>query len=179
MDLFHYKAIDTGGRIIKGQLDALNPVDLEVRLGRLGLELVHCKEVQATRLSARAGIKRKDLITFCIHLEQLLEAGVPMLDALTDLRDTLDHRRFQEITSAIIESIQGGKNLSEAMRDFPYVFSAVFVNLIKAGETTGQITRVLRNVIENLKWEDEQAAYTKRLFMYPAFVAVITLGALV
>ena len=179
MDLFYYKAIDTGGRIIKGQLDALNPVDLEVRLGRLGLELVNCKEVKATRLSAGAGIKRKDLITFCLHLEQLLEAGVPMLDALTDLRDTLDHRRFREIISAMIESIQGGKTLSEAMRDFPYVFSAVFVNLIKAGETTGQITQVLRSVIENLKWQDEQAAYTKRLFMYPAFVAVVTLGALV
>ena len=78
MDLFYYKAIDAGGRIIKGQLDALNPVDLEVRLGRLGLELVNCKEVQATRSSAGAGIKRKDLITFCLHLEQLLEAGVPI-----------------------------------------------------------------------------------------------------
>jgi len=119
MDLYQYKAVDTNGRVSKGRLDALNPVDLEVRLGRLGLELVNCKEVQATRLSAGAGIKRKDLITFCLHLEQLLEASVPMLGALTDLRDTLDHRRFQEITSAMIESIQGGKNLSEAMRDYP------------------------------------------------------------
>lgn len=179
MELYRYKAVDAVGKVQHGQLDAINPVDLETRLGRLGLDLVTYQEVKLAGASLlRDRVKRKDLITFCFHLEHLLNAGVPMLEALTDLRDSLDNRRLREITSAMIESIQGGKALSEAMQDFPYVFDAVFVNLIKAGETTGRLTEVLRNTVDNLKWRDEQAAYTKRLFMYPAFVGVIVFGAL-
>ena len=101
-----------------------------------------------------------------------------MIDALTDLRDSLENRRLQEITAAMIESIQGGKALSEAMRDFPYVFSTVFVNLVRAGEQSGTLTRVLRHMIDNLKWQDEQAAHTKRLFIYPVVVAVVVGGAM-
>ena len=101
-----------------------------------------------------------------------------MIDALTDLRDSLENRRLQEITAAMIESIQGGKALSEAMRDFPYVFSTVFVNLVRAGEQSGTLTRVLRHMIDNLKWQDEQAAHTKRLLIYPVVVAVVVGGAM-
>ncbi len=174
MDLYRYKAVDAHGHVQRGQADAINPIDLEMRLTRLGLDLVSYRPVKSGWFfQARSGIKRPDLITFCFHLEQLLEAGVPMIDALTDLRDSLENRRLQEITAAMIESIQGGKSLSEAMRDFPYVFSTVFVNLVRAGEMSGTLTRVLRHMIDNLKWQDEQAAHTKRLFIYPVIVALV------
>ena len=179
MELYRYKAVDADGRLQRGQADAVNPIDLEMRLTRLGLDLVSYRPLKSGGLfAARSGIKRPDLITFCFHMEQLLEAGVPMIDALTDLRDSLENRRLQEITAAMIESIQGGKALSEAMRDFPYVFNTVFVNRVRAGEQSGTLTRVLRHMIDNLKWQDEQAAHTKRLFIYPVVVAVVVGGAM-
>ncbi len=180
MEVYRYKAMDTTGRRMRGQVDALNPVDLEARLGRIGLDLLSYKKVGAGAYTMRRhGITRKDLITFCMHLEQLLSAGVPMLDVLTDLRDSLENRRLQEITSAMVESVQGGKSLSESLQDFTYVFDAVFINLVRAGEQSGQVTTVLRNIVDTLKWQDEQAAYTKRLFIYPAFVTTVVLAALV
>ncbi|MGH8565038.1 MAG: type II secretion system F family protein [Gammaproteobacteria bacterium] len=180
MELYRYKAVDADGRLQRGQADAVNPIDLEMRLTRLGLDLVSYRPLKPGGLFAvRSGIRRPDLITFCFHMEQLLEAGVPMIDALTDLRDSLENRRLQEITAAMIESIQGGKGLSEAMRDFPYVFNTVFVNLVRAGEGSGTLTRVLRQMIDNLKWQDEQAAHTKRLFIYPIVVGVVVGGAMV
>jgi type IV pilus assembly protein PilC len=178
MELYRYKAVDAEGRVQRGQADAVNPIDLEMRLTRMGLDLVSYRTLgSGLGFASRQGIKRPDLITFCFHLEQLLEAGVPMIDALTDLRDSLENRRLQEITAAMIESIQGGRSLSEAMRDFPYVFTTVFVNLVRAGEGSGTLTRVLRHMIENLKWQDEQAAHTKRLFIYPLVVALVVGGA--
>jgi type IV pilus assembly protein PilC len=74
------------------------------------------------------------------------------------------------------ESIQGGKNLSQAMRDYPSVFSEVFISLVEAGEQSGQITTVFFELGESLKWQDEQAALTKKLLMYPLFVGSVVTG---
>jgi len=173
VELFRYKAIDERGRMHRGRADAANPADLETRLSRLGLDLIDYRELKAQRQHGRAGIRREDLITFCFHLEQLIRAGVPILEGLADLRDSIGNRRLREITAALIESIEGGKNLSGAMADFPAVFEPVLVSLIRAGEQSGRLTEVLGKVIETLKWQDEQAALTKRLLMYPAVVCAV------
>ncbi len=179
MEVFRYKAIDERGRMHRGRADAVNAADLETRLSRLGLDLIDFRELKSGRHDARrAGIRRIDLITFCFHLEQLIRAGVPILEGLADLRDTVGNRRLREVTAALIESIEGGKNLSGAMADFPQVFDPVLVSLIRAGEQSGRLTDVLHKVIENLKWQDEQAALTRRLLMYPTVVGVVLTGTL-
>lgn len=174
MDAFRYKAIDERGRVHRGRIDAVNAADLETRLSRLGLDLIDFRELRSSPYGAgRAGIRRVDLITFCFHLEQLIRAGVPILEGLADLRDSIGNRRLREVTAALIESIEGGKNLSGAMADFPQIFDPVLVSLIRAGEQSGRLNEVLRKVIENLKWQDEQSSLTKRLLMYPAIVGVV------
>lgn len=179
MEAYRYKAINAQGRVFQGRVDAVNPADLETRLSRMGLDLVNYREMRshAQNVTGR-GIKRVDLITFCFHLEHLVRAGVPILEGLGDLRDTIDNKRLREVTAAMIESIEGGKNLSSAMADFPFVFNTVFVSLVRAGEESGQLNRVLEKIIENLKWQDEQAAYTKKLLLYPAIVTVIVIAVL-
>ncbi|MCC7121086.1 MAG: type II secretion system F family protein [Gammaproteobacteria bacterium] len=180
MDAFRYKAIDERGRLRRGRTEAVNAADLETRLSRLGLDLIDYRELKASRHDAgRGGIRRVDLITFCFHLEQLIRAGVPILEGLADLRDSVGNRRLREVTAALIESIEGGRNLSGAMADFPAVFDPVLVSLIRAGEQSGRLTAVLAKVIENLKWQDEQAALTRRLLMYPAVVGVVLTATLV
>ncbi|MFK8067349.1 MAG: type II secretion system F family protein [Gammaproteobacteria bacterium] len=178
MELFKYKAIDRAGKFVNGRSDALNPGDLEFRLTRLGLDLISFKQVQKNKGGSllKQELKRADLITFCFHLEQLIRAGVPILEALGDLRDSVESSRLKEVIIAMIETIGGGKSLSEAMADFPNEFGAVFVHLIKAGEESGELVQVLEHITENLKWQDEQAANTKKLFIYPAFVLTIIIG---
>ena len=86
------------------------------------------------------------------------------------MRDSVEDKRLREIIAGLVESIEGGKTLSEAMADYPGVFDGVFVNLMRAGEASGQVGQVLQNITENLKWQDEQAAQVKKLLMYPTFV---------
>jgi type IV pilus assembly protein PilC len=179
MEAYRYKAINEQGRVFQGRVDAANPADLEVRLSRMGLDLVNFRELPAQRRNVTGrGISRVDIITFCFHLDQLVHAGVPILEGLSDLRDTVDNKRLQEVTASMIEAIEGGKNLSQSMEEFPYVFSPVFVSLVRAGEESGQLNRVLGKIIENLKWQDEQAAYTSKLLLYPAIVTVIVTAVL-
>ena len=175
--LFDYKAVSAEGRMIYGRLDAINAVDLEMRLKRMGLDLVTATQLAPKTLFGGRKIPRPELINFCFHLEQLSRAGVPLLEGLTDLRDSIEHPRFREVIAGLIESIEGGQTMSQGMSAHPDVFSQVFINLIRAGEGSGQLPEVLVSLTESLKWEDELASHTKKLLMYPAFVATIVLAA--
>jgi len=174
--LFTYKAMNEGGRVVSGQLDAINLVDLEMRLKRMDLDFINGNEVRQGGLFRGGSIPKPELINFCFHMEQLTRAGVPILEGLTDLRDSIYHPRFREVITSMIESIEGGRTLSQAMTEHPKIFDKVFSSLILAGENTGNLPAVLKSLNESLKWEDELASHTKKLFMYPAFVGTIVLG---
>jgi type IV pilus assembly protein PilC len=175
MALFTYKAIDARGKSILGQIEALNLVDLEMRLKRMGLDLVRGGPKRGGSLLRAGSITRSELINFCFHLEQLTTAGVPLVEGLSDLRDSVENVRFREVLSGVIESIQGGQHLSQALAQYPEVFNPVFASLIRAGEDTGKLAEVLKSLVENLKWEDELAEQMKKLVMYPAFVGSIVI----
>lgn len=180
MEIFQYKAIDEKGRIHNGQVDAANIADLEMRLRKLGLDLVNYKQLKSTgQRIIGIGVKRRDLITFCFHLEQTSRAGVPIMDSLEDLRDSTENPRLAEVINAMIEAIEGGKTLSESMVQFSGVFGNVFTNLVRAGEQSGEISQVFNKLGENIKWQDEQASQTKKLLMYPAFVGTVVGGVVI
>lgn len=174
MPSFSYKAVDKLGRPAIGQLDAVNEVDLEIRLSRMGLDLITFRSVsKSTSLFNQSRVSNQDLVMFCFQLEQLTSAGVPLLDCLHDLRESSSNPYFQKILGAVSSEVEGGKMLSEALAQHPHVFSEVFVSLIAAGEHTGQLPVVLNNLFNTIRWQDELMSQTKKLLAYPAFVAVV------
>lgn len=175
--LFDYKAVSIEGRLVFGRIDAINLTDLEMRLKRMDLDLVTGRPIEHHGMFGSRKIPRPELINFCFHLDQLARAGVPILEGLADLRDSIENPRFREVIAGLIEGIEGGQTLSQAMADHPTIFSKVFVSLIRAGEASGELAEVLSSLSESLKWEDELASHTKKLLMYPAFVGTIVLSA--
>ncbi len=173
MATFAYRAIDEEGHIQNGNIDAANGVDLELRLKRMGLDLIKFDSSKNSSLFGAARITRKELITFCFHLDQLMRAGVPIIDALTDLRDTVDSPAFRQIVAGLLEDIEGGLRLSDAMENHPEAFDTIFVALIRTGETAGQLPEVLTKLTENLKWQDELAAQVKKAMIYPIASGVV------
>jgi type IV pilus assembly protein PilC len=164
--VFSYKAMNAQGRFVLGQMDAMNLVDLEMRLRRMDLDFINGKEIKNRPYLPGGRVSRRELINFCFHLEQLTRSGVPILEGLTDLRDSVVNPRFRGVAAGMIESIEGGKTLSQAMGEHPKVFSAVFCNLVRAGEATGRLPEVLKNLADSLKWEDELASHTRKLVTY-------------
>ncbi|MCB1953545.1 MAG: type II secretion system F family protein, partial [Rhodocyclaceae bacterium] len=91
--MFAYKAITPDGRHVRGEMDAANLVDLEMRLKRMDLDFINGNTLKGPHAWRNANIPRRELINFCFHLEQLTRAGVPLLAGLADLRDSTDHAR--------------------------------------------------------------------------------------
>ena len=178
MPSFQYKAVDKTGSPARGALDAINEVDLELRLRRMGLDLITFREIEKSASGFGAGgkITRRDLITFCFDMEQITRSGIPLMEGIRDLRDSIENPRFREVLATLNEDMEGGRILSQAMSQHPYVFDNVFVSLIRAGEQAGRLTDVFANLGATLKWQDELASQTKRLLMYPAFVLVVVVA---
>ena len=176
-----YRAMDERGRVRRGRMEAANELDLEARLRRLGLDLISCAPAPAARawsLHLHPPVRRGQLINFCFHLEQLLAASVPIPEALADLRDSVKGFHLREVLTGMVESVHGGASLSEAMTRHPEAFDPMMVNLVRAGESSGQLPAVLRRLIESLRWHDEQAIQFRKALMAPALVALV-IGAVI
>lgn len=176
MALYNYKAMGLNGKIVLGRLEAINLIDLEMRLKRVDMDFINGSPIKQGAAFNRTRITRPELITFCFHLEQLARAGVPLVESLADLRDSLENPSFREIIAGMVESIEGGKTLSQALAEHPKIFDDVMVSLIRAGEETGSLPEVLANLLESLKWQDELASHTKKLIMYPAFLGTVVMA---
>ena len=82
----------------------------------MGFDLLSYKEQsKAGRLFGRKGITRRELINFTFHIEQLVKAGVPLIDSLKDVRDSMDYSHFTDVLQTVIDDIEGGKTLSQAL----------------------------------------------------------------
>jgi type IV pilus assembly protein PilC len=177
---YEYKAIDRGGRPARGGLEAVNDVDLELRLRRMGLDLITYKQVEReTAGFGRGKVTRQDLINFCFDMEQMYRSGIPLLDGLRDLRDSSDNARFREVLTSMTEDMEGGRVLSQCTAAHPGVFDSVFTSLLRAGEQSGRLAEVFENLAASLRWQDELASQTKRLLIYPAMVLVVVLAVVV
>jgi len=173
MPAYAYHAIDARGHTCKGLQDAANLGDLEMRLKRSHLDLIKAKPHTGNAWRTRQKIKRSALITFFFNLNQLSCAGVPLLDSLSDLRDSLSHTHFRAVITNLIEAIESGKTLSQAMAQHPHAFDKIFVSLTHAGEESGRLPEVFQHITDSLKWQDEIAVHTKTILIYPAFVGLI------
>jgi len=176
MATFQYKAVDRTGRAARGSLDAMNDVDLELRLRRMGLDMISFRAVEPRSIQSLGAVKRQDVINLVFDLEQISRAGIPMLDGLRDLRDGMDNPRLREILTSVVEDMEGGRMLSQCLGQHPAIFNNVFVSLVRAGEQSGQMTEVLENLGITLRMQDELAAQTRRLLVYPSVVLLVVLA---
>jgi type IV pilus assembly protein PilC len=178
---YEYKAIDKTGQPARGGLDAVNEVDLELRLRRMGLDLITYRSIErsASGMSAGGKITRQDLINLCFDLEQMIRSGIPLLDGLRDMRDTIENPRFRDVLTAMTEDMEGGRVLSQCMANHPDVFDNVFISLVRAGEQSGQLPEIFKNLADNIKWLDELISQTRRLMIYPIMTLVVVLAVLV
>ncbi len=177
MALYNYKAMTREGLIRQGALEAVNEADLEKRLLNMRLDLIKATQAVERKINTnRHQVDRRELIVFCMQMSQLAKAGVPLLEAMADLRDSVESMQFKEVLNSLIEYIESGKNLSQALEQYPKIFDTMFINLIRAGEATGKLGDIFESLSEMIKWQDELSATTKKLLMTPLIVGSVVLG---
>ena len=113
------------------------------------------------------------MIVLCLHLEQLSRAGVPIHEALADVRDSTDSNKLRDVVTDVLEKVKSGSSLSEAFATYPRVFNEVFVGLVAAGEKTGKLTDSFTAIADNMKWNSEMRRKVKKAVTYPIVLVVV------
>ena len=180
MNKFKYRAINSEGKYVKGSIAAENQSDLESFLKSSNLELVWCKSEPQSMLSLIFADrpKTKDIITLFSHLEQLEKAGVSIIEAIADVRDSAESQAVRTVMHEVYESVKNGSLFSEAIAKHPRIFDPVFVGLVSAGEETGNLNDAFTSIIEHLKWSYEMKRKTVKAIRYPAFSLLMMFGVL-
>ncbi|OQB15547.1 MAG: Type II secretion system protein F [Firmicutes bacterium ADurb.Bin193] len=143
MEMFKYKAINRDGKIVKGTLDAPDKISAINKL----------KELKYTPLKVSVGsifdseidlgflnkVKPKDLSIFCNQFAILLDSGIPVLSALDILKRQTENRKLRKITANMQDEVQKGQSLNAAMRNHKDVFPDIMLNIIEAGELSGNL----------------------------------------
>lgn len=185
MPTYRYKARDLSGTTHTGTLDAASREELANLLREQGRFLLDAEERRKRSsgargwLTRRPSISRQELALFSLQLASALEAGVQILSALERLEEQAG-AHLGPVLAEMRERIRAGASLSEAMSDHPEVFDDLFVNLVEAGEETGEVAQVLHEMADSLEWQEELAGEVRRLSIYPtvllgAVFVVVTL----
>jgi type IV pilus assembly protein PilC len=179
MPTFKYKAIDCNGRQSSGSLAARTEGDLAAELESLGLFLLTASTAESAARSKRAyggGVSRRELISFSHDLVLLFSSGVPLLEGLKELVAEVDNPNFARVLDDVRQRLEDGDSLSQAMERYPRVFPDTYVAMIKAGEASGSMEKVLANVVAHLEWQEENKGIIVQALIYPSILFVAVIG---
>lgn len=178
MPLYRYRAMNNVGRNVSGMLNAVNLMDLESSLRTMGLDLIRHVEVRHGALASlfQKPVANGDLVQMCIHLEQLDRAGVPLLDALNDVRQATDSERLSDVLSEVMKNVGEGLYLSRALERHPSVFDQVFTAIVAAGEQSGRLAFAFGHLAEHLKWQIDMTQKIRKATRYPLFMMIVVLA---
>jgi len=185
MPVFRYKARNTHGDAVTGEIDAGSADAVASQLINSGVTPIDITEVQEKRdflaelEASLSGNKPQldDLILFCRQMHTLARAGVPIIRAMTGLADTTKNKPLAEAIHRVRHNLEGGHDLSAAMGMEPDVFNNLIVSLVRVGETTGKLDQAFLQLSEYLEMERDTRDRIKSAMRYPTFViAAITIA---
>lgn len=180
MAIFEYKATSEG-RVIKDRIQAEN-IDAARRMLKQRNYFVIEVKPQGTGLnmaipgpSDLQGPSKKDIAVFSRQLAVMLDAGVPLVQALANLQRQVSNKKFAKIIKEVRAAVESGTNFADALSKYPRVFSPLFVNMVKAGETSGSLDRSLNRMADTLENEQALAGKVRGALAYPVIVLLIAI----
>ncbi len=178
MAVYEYTALDSRGREVRGVIDAGSEREARTRLRRDGVYPTSVGEMAGrTRVSrpeaGEARVRRSELAPFTRQLATLLSAGVPLEGALGALIEQVGERPLKRVLMSVREDVREGLPLSDAMERHGRLFSSIYVNMVRAAESSGSLERILERLADH---EDKDVRYRQRIrgiLIYPAVVTVV------
>ena len=171
MNLFIFKATKEDGKIVTGQMKANTQNDVMRLLTLKKLQPIFIKQKQSLfKLGVGSAVPQKDLVVFSRQLSFLLESGVPIIQSLQITQPLTQSTILKHVLKQLINSVDKGKNLSEALAEHPRVFNNLFVSLTQAGESSGQLNTFLTQLANDIESSDKLRSRVKKALMYPMFV---------
>ena len=183
MTTYRYTALDQQGKRRRGVSQASNEQALATLLIQQGLDLLLAQEVDAGsrlfgwRSGRTPGLTRPSLAMVCMQLAQLCEAGVPILQALSELAKADGSAAQTQILQTLHDDVASGKLLSQAMQAQVSAFPPWVVHLVAAAEYSGRLPEILQQIAQTLQWQLELRAQVLQGLLYPCLLALVVLAA--
>lgn len=178
MPVFEYKGMSSRGKEVKGIVDADNPQGAKAKLKRDGIYLTDLrlgKEERASKdISLKKRISAQDIAMMTRQLATLINSGIPLVESLSALIDQLENLTFKSAISNIRDRVNEGTSLAEALRDHPKIFSNIYCNMIKAGESSGTLDIVLDRLAEFTEGQMRLKSKIVSVLAYPGFMLLIS-----
>ena len=188
MATFAYKARNAGGSLVEGKLDGAAPgIVADTLLGQ-GLTPVEIRETKAgtarTSSSWNAPLFRQkvghiDLLLFSRQMHTLLKSGVPIMRALASLQEAAINPEMKRVIGEVRESLESGRELSQALARHPRVFSPFYLSMVRVGEATGLLEEIFYRLFEHLEFERYMREQVKSALRYPMFVVLAMVAAII
>ena len=181
MARYDYNAVDDYGRKARGTMSSPDEKSLRDQLAAMGMHLVSNRQVAESsgRSLFKKKVQRADLIDFSYHLKTLLGAGVSLVSGLSDVAEQSTNPEFREVLRDIRRNVQSGATLSGGFALHPDVFPEVFVSIMRAGETTGNMDGALSDLHRFLTWQEELGKTIRQATYYPMTVVGMVSGLIV
>ena len=142
-----------------------------------GLTLIEAKKSGLFDLSRRKGPKLsdQDLLNFSFLLHLIITSGIPLMSGLTDMMQNREKKKISQVAGLLYQKIESGLPLSAAMQDYPSLFPFYYVQMVKAGESSGSLDAILTDLMNYIEWQINFKKTTRAAVVYPSIV----LGAVV
>lgn len=186
MALYYYRGRQTNGRKIKGEINADSTQQAASQLKENGITPIEIEETTEKGSWFRSYMRQnlykvtnEELNTFCRQMYALLHASIPIDKALRKVVDGTRNPLLREALFDINRNIMAGQSLNQSLRQYPNIFSKVFVNTIAAGETGGRLEEAFFELSRFLSFESKAQKQFKSALRYPTIVIMVLIGALV
>jgi general secretion pathway protein F len=195
MPIFEYRALSTAGKGRKGIIDADTARDAREKLrvdhvhvtemwevidaketnGGAGGRRALAQQLSLKRFRLQRKIKTRDLATFTRQFSTLLKSGIQLADALKALVEQATDRNLEQVLRVVKEEITAGNNLAEALAKHPNFFSDLYVNMVRAGEASGNLDVVLTRIADYLQKQASLKSKVISAITYPCIMVSVAI----
>ncbi|MFH1061784.1 MAG: type II secretion system F family protein [Candidatus Omnitrophota bacterium] len=179
MPLFKYVAKDEDGNAVDDLIEAKDEMVALDMLRVKNLIIISITEQKQAKAKAKTGgkkIKAEELVIFSRQLATMVNAGIPLVQSLDILSEQMESITFRHVVTTIRSDVESGSSLSAALEKHPKVFTMLYTNMVRAGETSGMLDEILERLAGYLEKSGSLARKVKSAMVYPAVVSMMAIG---
>ncbi len=184
---YQYKARDSAGKSVGGNMQAASEEELYDKLHKLGYLTTEIKESRSDIQSLSnmnidflferfQTIRSDDLTMFYIQLANLIRAGISLPNSLNGLRQQIRSKKLSKILDGVIRNVESGETFSDSLANYPQIFPALFISMVKAGEVTGRMDMVLQRYASYCEEQTELRQKITGALFYPIILLLAGIG---
>ena len=179
MSIYKYSAKDKDGHTVTGEIDGNNEPEVAEILHKKDLIVLSVEELKkkSARPAGRyARVKLDDMVIFSRQLATMIDAGIPLVQALRILCEQIDSKGLKGVVQIMSQDIEAGMSFSDSLAKHPNVFSELFINMAKAGEASGVLDEVLDRLAAYFEKTSALTRKIKASLVYPTIVVCMAIG---